>query len=101
MARLPNEGEVLLSMDSPDGSGGRVPVQTTFQVAEINRPLMSVAWICDQGLTCVFDKDGPRVMNGDKQVISHFKRENNLYVANMQLGQPDPFGRQAPLSTEL
>ena len=93
---VPNEGEVLINMDSPNGSGGQVPVQTTFQVAEINRPLMSVARICDQGLTCVFSKDGAQVLDGSKNVVSHFKRENNLYVATMQLGPPEPFRRQAP-----
>lgn len=93
---VPNEGEVLINMESPDGAGGRVPVRTTFQVAEINRPLMSVARICDQGLTCVFDKDGARVMDSSRNVVSHFQRQNNLYVATMQIGPPEPFARQAP-----
>ena len=92
---IANEREVLLSMESPDGHGGRIRVQTTFLVADITRPLMSVGRICDQGLTCVFDKDGARIVNADKEVVSYFKREDNLYVT-MQLGPPEPFWRQAP-----
>jgi hypothetical protein len=92
---IANEGEVHLNMESPDGSGGQVPVQTVFQVAEINRPLMSVARICDQGHTCVFDKDGARILDASQNVLSHFKRVNNMYEATMQIGPPEPFARQA------
>jgi hypothetical protein len=93
---VPNEGEVSLSMQSPDGSGSHVPVNTTFQVAEINRPLMSVARICDQGLTCIFTKEGAKVVSPDQKVVGYFPREDNLYVSTMKLGPPEPFARQAP-----
>ena len=43
--RIANEGEVLLNLDAPGVGGAAVPVQTAFQVAEITRPLMSVARI--------------------------------------------------------
>ena len=47
--RLPNEGQVRLRMEAASGEGHVTPVQSTFQVAEVSRPLMSVPKICDQG----------------------------------------------------
>ena len=53
-ARVPNEGELLLNLESDIGQDKR-RLQRTLQVAEVTRPLMSVSRICDQGLKCIFD----------------------------------------------
>ena len=47
--KIPNEGQVRLNMQATPSSGPALSVQSTFQVAEVNRPLMSVSRICDQG----------------------------------------------------
>ena len=93
---IPNEGEVHLNMDAPAGDGSHVPITTNFQVAEINRPLMSVSRICDQGYTCLFTRDGAQVLDQNQQPICRFERSNGLYVASMRLRPPEPFTRPAP-----
>ena len=52
-ARVPNEGALLLNMESSTNRGV-MKLQSCFQVAEVTRPLMSVSRVCDQGLECVF-----------------------------------------------
>ena len=94
--RAPNEGQVSLRMDSPLADGGRVPVVTDFQVAQISMPLMSVSRVCAQGHTCTFTKDGATVKNARDQVVAQFKQSGGLYVQTMTLKSPQPFTRPAP-----
>ena len=72
-----------------------VPLQSTFQVAEITPPLMSVGRVCDQGLTCTFDKEKAVVTDKAGEVICKFVRNGGLYVARLKLKSPELFGRQA------
>ena len=95
-ARVPNEGEVHLNLEAPAGEGAHVPIQTHFQVAEINRPLMSVSRICDQGFTCVFTKEGASILDSQQRTLWQFGGSDGLYVASMKLKPPEPFTRQAP-----
>ena len=69
---------------------------STFHVAEINRPLMSVSKICDEGLTCVFNDTGADVMNAKGVAICRFERKGGLYVSKMKFKPPEPFGRHVP-----
>ena len=46
-ARIPNEGKLLLNMESSTTSGV-VKLQSCFHVAEVTRPLMSINRVCDQ-----------------------------------------------------
>ena len=78
--RVPNEGQVRLKLESTGPDGRVMPVHSTFQVAEITRPLMSVSKICDQGFSCLFTKDGAQVMDSQQKVVCHFGRANGLYV---------------------
>ena len=94
--RIPNEGEVHLSLLAPAGGDEQTPVQSVFQIAEITRPLMSVSQICDQGYACVFTKDGAEVMDDDRNIVARFERSNGLYVASMRLRPPEPFTRPVP-----
>ena len=54
-ARVANEGQVQLNLEMGSVDGTIRDRASAFQVAEINRPLMSVSKICDAGLTCVFN----------------------------------------------
>ena len=71
-------------------------VRSTFQVADLTRPLMSVSQICAQGHRCIFEKDYAQVVTAEGEVICKFRRDNGLYVATMKLKAPSPFGRQEP-----
>ena len=54
-ARVPNTGEVHLCLET---SGPAVNALTsTFQVAKVFRPLMSVGRLCDAGMEVKFEKD--------------------------------------------
>lgn len=50
-----------------------------FQVAEVTRPLFSVAKICDQGSQVVFEANGGYILDKYGRTTS-FKRENGIYV---------------------
>ena len=67
-------------------------VSSTFQIAKVTRPLMSVGHICDQGLNVVFDKSKAVVSDPKGVEICVFHRgESGLYIAKMKLKQPLPF----------
>ena len=61
-----------------------------FQVAEITRPLMSVSRICDQGLECLFTKEGAKILTQSGETVATFQREGGLYTATMRLKAPKP-----------
>ena len=69
---------------------------STLQVAEVTRPIKIVSRMCEMGYTCVFDKDGAKVLNKDKKQVCYFKASHGLYSTTMKLKKPEPFTRQAP-----
>ena len=95
-ARVPNEGQVQLNLEMGSADGTVRDLVSTFQVAEINRPPMSVSEICDAGLTCVFNSAGADFMNAKGVEICCFERKGRLDVSNMKLEPPERFGRQVP-----
>ena len=64
-------------------------ISSTFQVADISRPLWSVGKICDSGCRVIFSMDKAEVVHekSGKRVCS-FQRQGGLYVANLKLGRP-------------
>ena len=95
MGRVCPTGQLNLNLQTQDDAGRSVPVRSTFQVAEIKRPLMSVAKVCENGNTCVFTKDGAKVLDKDNKTVCKFEKKNGLYVCNMKLKPPKPFTRPA------
>ena len=71
-------------------------MQSTFQVAELTKPLLSVSQICAKGHKCVFEGDHATVVGVDGATLCRFRRQNGLYVTTMKLKAPSPFGRQVP-----
>ena len=92
--RVPNQGEVRVNMEAPAGDGMHNPVQSVLQAAEVSRPVLSVSKIGEQGLTCVFDKAGARVLEPNQRTVCKFDRVDNMYVGKWKLKAP--FTRQAP-----
>ena len=91
--KLPNQGEFVLNLmtDGDDPSA----IASTFQVAKVSRPLMSVGKICDNGMNVIFDDAKARVMSKDGTTVCTFERQNGgLYLAKFRLKSPAPFGRQ-------
>ena len=100
--RVPNEGQAKLNLEHMG-----VPLESTFQVAEVTRPLMSVGRVCDQGLICLFDKDKAMIQDNNGKTVCQFERKGGLYVAKFDLKDPRigfdrdnpkaaPFGRREP-----
>jgi len=86
--RIPNEGQVTLRLqgEEPDDE----VVNSVFQVAEVNRPLMSIGRICDQGHRVCFDSEKAEVIcKKTNKVVMVFKRKNGgLYTADLVLRAP-------------
>ena len=72
-----------------------IPLQSTFQVAEITRPLMSVRRVCDQGLQCVFDDKEALVVGKDGKVVCKLAQAGGLDIAHLKRKSPELFGRHA------
>ena len=89
-APVPNMGQVSINMDHHG-----TPLKSTFQVAAITRPLMSVGKICDQGLKCLFEREKATVLSQDGVQVCEFERRGGLYVATLTLNAPEGFGGQA------
>ena len=95
--KVPNEGEISLNMESSGAKNVMNSIRSTFQIAEVTRPLMSVGRVCDQGLQCLFTKVDARVTDLEGGLVCLFHRVGGLYVANMKLKAPsqssEPFVR--------
>jgi len=91
-ARVTNDGQSVLSLQGGDKEH---TMSTTFQVAKVSRPLMSVGRLCDKGFDVLFKKDRADVLSPDNTVILSFERQDGgLYVAKLRLKRPaSPFGR--------
>jgi hypothetical protein len=95
--QIANEGQVALNLEAPNGRGGSQALRSVFQSAKVTRPLMSVSQICDNGYTCIFEKDKATVVDKDQQPKFVCERRGGLYLSPMRLkAPPPPFGRQAP-----
>ena len=91
-ARVPNDGQSVLNLQATNKN----TMATTFQLAKVSRPLMSVGRLCDAGMDVLFKKDRADVLATDGSVILSFERQSGgLYVARLKLKRPSPsFGRQ-------
>ena len=68
-------------------------INSTFQVARVTRPLMSVSRICDNDLTAHFDKEKAVIKISKGKVICVFRRKGGLYVCRLKLKPSSPFTR--------
>ena len=95
--RVPNAGQAHLSLQT-DGEVQN-GITSTFQVAKVSRPLMSVGRLCDVGMQVVFDKNKARVVAPDGAEVCAFERQSGgLYLCKFRLKRPpnpsQPFGRR-------
>ena len=89
---IPNLGEKQLNLNDASTD---TDLQSTFQIAAVTRPLMSVGRICDNGHTVTFSDVMAVVHDKDGNGICKFNRNpGGLYVAKLKLRSPAGFGRQ-------
>ena len=88
-ARIPNQGEFTLALRAAAAQGkkGRA-IKSTFQVANVTRPLWSVGRICDAGLDVKFNKDYASVLTKEGKELCRFQRQGGLYLAKLSLRNP-------------
>ena len=86
--RMRNEGQVRLNMRAANGRKGR-DIRTTFQVAKVTRPLMSVSKICDAGMSMRFTATMAVIEDAQGKEVCRFIRKGGLYVASMKLRNPN------------
>jgi len=84
--KIANEGEACLNLRS-----GKQKMTSTFQIARVTRPLMSVGKICDAGHEVLFTRTHAIVRNLQGREICRFARKGGLYLLNFKLRSPkDP-----------
>ncbi len=97
-AKLANQGQITLDMMFPI-EDGEAEVESTFQVAEVSRPLFSVSKVCDAGYDVVFNAKRAKIVNSKGVVVGVFERQGGLYVAKIRVRNPkakpsEGFGRR-------
>ena len=94
--RIPNQGQVTLGLK---GLNGAKTIKSTFQVADVTRPLWSVGRICDEGFRITFDDKKAEVLDKKGRVVCTFDRQGGLYLSKLKLRNPNfkkGFRRQGP-----
>lgn len=81
--RLPNQGQKKLQVLTEDGT----PTTTTYQIADVTRPLCAVSRMCDQDNVVVFTKEGGFVQSPTGQ-RTNFRRERNVYLLDTWIQEP-------------
>ena len=87
-SKIPNRGQVNLKLEADNDQQGINALTSTFQIAKVTRPLMSVSRICDGDMTATFDKHKAIVRDASGKVVCVFRRQGGLYVCRMKLKAP-------------
>ena len=96
--RIESQGQQSLHITTHEGKAGR----TLAQVGDVNRPLMSVSQMCDQGNFVLFTSQGGSFLNlHDGQWID-FDRVHDTYMMDWWMTSEDVNGqnRKAPCQNE-
>ena len=76
-----NEGEMTLDLAGTTGAA----IRSTFQTCKVNRPLWSVAKICDAGYEVLYTAKGASIRRpGDTSEACTFARRNGFYIGALQ-----------------
>jgi hypothetical protein len=92
--RLPNKGEQKVKFLTRDG----IWATLLFQVAGINKPLVSVSRLIDEGWRVVFDDEGSYLMHKKSKKMIHIDRTKGVFTVDAYVEPEDSkpvFSRQA------
>ena len=96
--RIPNEGESHVFFRTIEGIIGKF----IFQIAKVNKPLLSVAMLVKDGMRVVFDEDGSYIYNKRTGEIMRLKQERGVFVLEAFVehdpAKPAPVDTAAPFS---
>ena len=85
---MPNKGQQHIYAITPEGEKCRL----NMQVTDVNKPLMSVARICDAGHVVTFRAEGGTIRNLKTGQKTAFDRVDNVY--RLKVGLQPGFARQ-------
>ena len=81
---MPNEDGRQILIIAPDGMG--CEISTTFQIAKIIWPLLSVTKMtCSGNINALCKRDEALVLDNQDRVLAVFKMKGSLYVADMKI----------------
>ena len=89
--RIDNEGEIHVVMEP---SGMTNTVGTTFQIAEVSRPLLSASRVADAGYEAHVNALVATIYR-DGKTVAKFHRKGGLYLASMKVRRPKGPGNTA------
>ena len=78
-----NEGEQRVPFMTREGSW----MEIIFQVARVNKPLLSVSKLIDDDIRVMFDKEGSYLYNKRTDDIVRIKRERGVFVLESFVSQ--------------
>ena len=79
--RLKNLGQQKINAFTDEGD----PTSVLFQIADVSKPLVSVASICERGNRVIFGKAGGVVQNLTTGKEIPFHRRNGIYILSLWL----------------
>jgi hypothetical protein len=74
--RIPNVGQQLVKFMTLDGTW----TELLFQIAAINKPLVSVSKLNEAGYKVVFDENNSYIMNKKTKKVIKMKKEKGVFV---------------------
>ena len=85
--KIANDGQANLNLQITSGFPN--DTMSTFQVAKVSRPLMSVGKICDNDLDVLFNQIRAKVSTRMGDTICTLKKQHGgLYIAKLRLRRP-------------
>ena len=83
--RIPNRGQQRLPIEL--GNGMRT--HAIFQVADVSRPLVSVAKLAEAGKAVIFGCSGGVIRDLESGVDTPFERRDGIYIFKIKIPPPD------------
>jgi hypothetical protein len=77
-SKIPNMGQTTLSFMTADGTWGK----WIFQIAAINKPLVSVSKLVESGHKVIFDESGSYILHKATGDIIKMKKERGVFVVD-------------------
>ena len=89
-----NWGEKRCLLKTAEADDDSEAFMMAFQVVDVNKALLSVTKVCEQGHTVLFEKDrGAILIGGDPNKRMEFKKVNGTFELDVWLKPSEGFGR--------
>ena len=89
-ARVPNQGQSKLKFMSSEG----IVASILFQIAAINKPLVSVSKLIDEGHDVVFKLSGSYILHKESGKKIMLKRERGVFIIDAYASPTEDFSRR-------